>query len=40
MERPHQTVPSVKIADTLASSLSNYKFKFKFNLKIDGCKIQ
>ena len=40
MEGSHQTVPSVKMADTLASSISNYKFQFKFNLKMDSCKIQ
>ena len=35
MEGPHPTVPSVKIADII-----NYKFQFKFNLKIEDCKFQ
>ena len=34
LEEPHPTVPSVKMADTLASYISNYKFRFKFNLKL------
>ena len=40
MEGPHPTVPSVKIADTLASYISNYIFQFKFSLNIENCKIQ
>ena len=40
MEGPHPTVPSVKIADALASYKSKYKFQFKFNLKIEYCKFQ
>ena len=35
MEGPHPTVPSVKMADALASHLSSYKFQFQFNLKIE-----
>ena len=34
MEGPHPTEPSAKIADALASFISNYKFQFKLNLKI------
>ena len=40
MEGPHLTVPSVKMADTLASYISNHEFQFKFNLKIENCKFQ
>ena len=40
MERRHPTVPSVKIADSLASYISYYKFQFKFNLKIEKGKFQ
>ena len=29
MEGPHPTVPSVKMADALASYISNYKFQHK-----------
>ena len=35
MEGLHPTVPSVKMADALASYISSYKFQFKFNLKIE-----
>ena len=35
MEGPHPTVPSVKMADALASYLSSYNLQFKFNLKIE-----
>ena len=35
MEGPHPTVLSVKMADTLSSYIPNYKFQFKFNLKIE-----
>ena len=38
MEGPHPTVPSVKMADALASYILNYRFKFKFNSKIENCK--
>ena len=38
MEGPHPTVPSVKMADALASYISNYRFIFKFNSKIENCK--
>ena len=38
MEGPHPTVPSVKMADALASYISNYRFKLKFNSKIENCK--
>ena len=38
MEGPHPTVPSVKMADALASYISNYRFKFKFNSEIENCK--
>ena len=40
MEGPHPTIPSVKMADTLDSYISNCKFQFKFNLKIENCKFQ
>ena len=40
MEGPHPTVRSVKIADALASYISNYKFQFKFNLKNKNGKFQ
>ena len=40
MEGPHPTVPSVKIANALTSYISNFKFQFKFNLKIENCKFQ
>ena len=40
MEGHHIIVPGVKKADTLASYISNYKFQFKFNLKIENCKFQ
>ena len=40
MEGPHPTVPSVKMADTLASYKSKCKFQFKFDLKIEYCKFQ
>ena len=39
MEGAHPTVPSVKMADTLASYISN-EFQIKFNLKIENCKFQ
>ena len=35
MEGPHPTVASVKMADALASYISNYKSQFKFNWKIE-----
>ena len=38
MEGPHYTVPSVEMADALSSYISNYKFQFKFNLKIENHK--
>ena len=34
----HPTVPSVKMANASASYICNYKFQFKFNVKIDICK--
>ena len=34
------TVPSVEMADTLASYISNYKFQLQFNRKIETCKFQ
>ena len=40
MDEPHHTMPSDKIADTLASYTSDYKLQFKFNLKIENCKFQ
>ena len=40
MEGPCPPVPSVKIADTLASYISDHKFQFKFNLKIENYKFQ
>ena len=40
MEGPHPIVPSVKMADALSTYISNYKFQFKFNLKIENCKFQ
>ena len=40
MEGPHLTVPSVKMADVLTSSISNYKLQFKFNSDIENCKFQ
>ena len=40
MEGPRPKVPSVKTTDTLASYICNYKFQFKFNLKIENCKFQ
>ena len=40
MEGPHPTLPSVKMADILASYIPSYKFQFKFNLKIENCKFQ
>ena len=36
MVGPHPTVLSVKMADALASYISNYKFQFKFSLKIEN----
>ena len=35
MEGPHPTEPSIKIADALSSYISNYKFQFKFHIKIE-----
>ena len=40
MEGPHPTVSSVKMADALTSYISNYKFKFKFSLKIENCELK
>ena len=34
MEGSPPIVPGVKMANTLASYISNYKFQFKLNLKI------
>ena len=33
---PPSSLTSVKVADVLASYISNYKFQFKFNLKIEN----
>ena len=35
MEGPHPTEPSIKIADTLSSYISNYKFQFTFHIKTE-----
>ena len=40
MEGPHPHVPSVKMADTLASYISNYKCQLNFSLRIENCKFQ
>ena len=43
MQVPHPTVPNViwlKMADARAGYVSNYKFQFKFNLKIENCKFE
>ena len=40
MEGTHPTIPSIKMAAALASYVSNYKFKFKFNSKVENCKFQ
>ena len=40
MEGPHPIVLSVKMADALSIYISNYKFQFKFSLKIENCKFQ
>ena len=40
MERSYPTVPSVGMADALASYISNYKFQLQFNLKLKSCKFQ
>ena len=40
MEAPRPAVPRVKMADALSSYISDYKFKFKFNLKIENCKFE
>ena len=37
---PPSSLTSVKVADVLASYISNYKFQFKFNLKIENFKFQ
>ena len=40
IKEPHPTVTSVKTVDALATYISNYKFQFIFNLKIENCKFQ
>ena len=40
MKEPHPTVLGAKMAGTLVSYISNHKFKFKFNLKIESFKFQ
>ena len=40
MEGPHPTVSSVKMADALTSYIFNYKFQFKFSLKIENCELK
>ena len=40
METPHATLPSVKMAETLASYICNYKFQFKVRLRTEKCKFQ
>ena len=40
MEAPRPAVPRVKMADALSSYISDYKFQFKFNLKIENCKFE
>ena len=40
MEELHPTVPSIKMADTLAKFISNHKLHFKFSLKNENCKFQ
>ena len=40
VERSYPTVPSVGMADALASNISNYKFQLQLNLKLKSCKFQ
>ena len=40
IDGPHLIVPRVKMGDALASYISNYKFQFKFSLRIENCKFQ
>ena len=40
MERPHPTLPSVKMTEALASYICNCKFQFKVSLRIEKCKFQ
>ena len=40
MEGPHPTIPTVKMADALASYISNDKFKLKISLRFENCKFQ